>query len=296
MNVSIIGSGAFGSALSIAAVKSGSSVILCAEGPSYFLPHIDPYQKIKKCTDIKDALEFSDIIVLAVPAQAVREVVSNIKSDSHSYVIASKGIELSTGLFMHEVINDVLESANICAIAGPNLAGEIIAGHEFGITIASPNAQLRNDVSTIFSIAKTDMTDDLIGVEALSAIKNVMAIGCGLIRQTSESRNVISTFLSMCAHEMSCFARHVGGRDETAFTFAGIGDFILTCAGTESRNVQFGMKFGKQEFSHLAEGAFTAQSAILRCPDLSIVNAINNVISNKLTIKDFYCLLLKNKV
>lgn len=245
--VTVIGAGAWGSALAHALCLAGTEVCIWSRSGG---------------VSLKQAMAFSKNIILAVPVQTVREVVRNI----HPYcpevvLISSKGLESTTGFLLSQVIHHQLSHCAVGAIGGPNLAKEVIQGRPCATTIAFSEEAILNTVASWFQGGPlhVEKSHDVIGVQVAGALKNVMAIGYGLLQQAEGGENLMATYLTKAMREVQQVIHVLGGYPETIFSYAGIGDLILTCCSPCSRNSQFGRLFPLKS-SDLVEGAETVKA------------------------------------
>lgn len=261
MKVSILGMGAFGIALTKILKKDIKismwtnfedelkSVELKRENP-IVLPGVKIDSKVELTTDMKKSVKNSDVIFIAVPAVAVREVSNLLKeyiTEEQTICILTKGIEKTTNMFMLDIVKEVIVTDNICVLAGPSFAIDVANGGNIGLTLASESDEPKEKVKSVFkddNICITK-TSDIIGVEISSAIKNVFAIICGMVEGRSESDSTKAAVLSVLFNDFRLAMGVLGGRETTIYSFAGIGDFLLTCMSCKSRNYTFGKFLGQ---------------------------------------------------
>ncbi len=268
--VTVIGAGAWGTALAHAARLSGTDVVLW--GRSGQAP-------------LEEAMTFSKDIILAVPVQTVREMAKTLEKYSPgTCLIASKGLEAGTGLLLSEVVNQEMPECIVGALGGPNLAKEVIQGWPCATTVACERDELLDKASKWFknSPLTIQKSKDSIGVQVAGALKNVMAIGYGLLQQVSLGENIMATYLTKAAREIQKIIRAMGGQDDTILSYAGMGDLILTCCSPYSRNSQFGRLFPSQS-QDLVEGKETLKGILVRCPevDMPLVKGLRDILSGE---------------
>lgn len=261
MKVSILGMGAFGIALTKILKKDVKvsiwtnfedelkSVELKRENP-IVLPGVKIDSKVELTTDIKKSVKSAEVIFIAVPAVAVREVSILLKeyiAEGQTICILTKGIERTSNMFMLDVVKEIIDTNNICILAGPSFAIDVANGENLGITLASENDDVKQKVE---SVIKEDnicitKTSDIIGVEISSAIKNIFAIICGMVEGRNESDSTRAAVLTVLLNDFRLAMGVLGGKETTIYSFAGIGDFLLTCMSSKSRNYTFGKLLGQ---------------------------------------------------
>ena len=265
--LAIIGAGAWGTALAITAARAGAEVSLWARGPQLadeiqrrrlnepYLPGHEIPASIAVTADMRRAARNADAIILAVPSQAVRSIAAQLHplaADGVPVVLASKGVERDSGMLLTAVIEDVMPDREVAVLSGPSFATEVAAGHPTAVTIASTDASERPDSSLAarLSVAlATDkfrpyVSDDVVGVEVSGAVKNVIAIACGIARGRGFGANTWAALITRGLEEIRRLTEALGGRAETVTGLAGMGDLALTCSSEQSRNFSFGIALG----------------------------------------------------
>lgn len=233
--VTLLGAGKFGTALRTVLTKGGCDV---CSWDIQTGPNIE--------TNLEKALSFSAHTIMAVATQHVRDVCNAIQSAGLSPSqcwIASKGFEKKTGWFLSHVVTHFFPLCTIGILSGPNIAQEMQDGWPCGMTLASPCKKSLKMAQSWFSSTPLilETTDDTIGIQALGGLKNIIAIGYGLLEQSCPSANMHATYLSMVMHEAAWMIQKFGGRKETLSCFAGWADVIVSCA--KGRNRQLGLSF-----------------------------------------------------
>lgn len=293
MNIGILGAGSWAIALSALLGKKGHSLSLwefnaddCCmlqekrEHPLK-LPGIKVPQSAKITNAISEVVDFSEIIVCAVPAQTMRSTMKRIVAEctpetinrAQAWVIVSKGIECGTGRLMSDVLLDELSEVTkdkIVVVSGPSLADEVSRGVPTTVVAASTNIELADKVQLEFSTDtfRIYTNTDLIGVELAGSIKNVIAVAAGICDGLGLGDNTKGALLTRGLVEITRLGEKMGGRFETFSGLAGVGDLITTCISRHSRNRAFGELIGKG-FTHdealkkmimVAEGVETTRS------------------------------------
>lgn len=261
MKVSILGMGAFGIALTKILNKDIKismwtnfedelkSVELKRENP-IVLPEVKIDKKVELTTNLEKCVKNSNIIFLAVPAIAVREVASKLQEyiDKEQIIcILTKGIEKITNMFMVDVIKECIDTDNICVFAGPSFAIEVANKANIGMVIASEKEECRNKVLQVINQenACITQTSDVLGVEICSAVKNVFAIICAMLDGMNEADSTRAAVITNLINDFRLIMGVLGGKETTIYSYAGIGDLLLTCTSPKSRNYTFGKFLGQ---------------------------------------------------
>lgn len=261
MKVSILGMGAFGIALTKILNKDIKismwtnfedelkSVELKRENP-IVLPEVKIDKKVELTTNLEKCVKNSNIIFIAVPAIAVREVASKLQEyiDKEQIIcILTKGIEKITNMFMVDVIKECIDTDNICVFAGPSFAIEVANKSNIGMVIASEKEECRNKVLQVINQenACITQTSDVLGVEICSAVKNVFAIICAMLDGMNEADSTRAAVITNLINDFRLIMGVLGGKETTIYSYAGIGDLLLTCTSPKSRNYTFGKFLGQ---------------------------------------------------
>tara|TARA_Y100001970_G_scaffold57244_1_gene72539 strand:+ start:3918 stop:4913 length:996 start_codon:yes stop_codon:yes gene_type:complete len=283
--VAFLGCGSWGAALSsILAEKDistnfwhrDSKVIKKMENSRkhYLLPSIEFPNSVQFFSDLNNAIESVDSIVIAVPSQNVREVLLIAKKTiniSKCIINIAKGIENNSLMTMSEVVNDVLKNkSNIVTLSGPSHAEEVIDKNPTAIVSSSKNLSLAKYVQSLFSTNnfRVYTNKDIKGVEIGGSAKNVIAIAAGFCDGAGYGDNTKAALITRGLNEISLLGKKLGAKSKTFFGLAGIGDLIVTCNSVHSRNRRLGELVGRGENlskilsqSHMvAEGVKTADS------------------------------------
>ncbi|GHF74317.1 NAD(P)H-dependent glycerol-3-phosphate dehydrogenase [Seohaeicola zhoushanensis] len=269
--IAVIGAGAWGTALASVGARAGHQVRLIGRDPAVvdainrtarnprYLQGIPLPNALKATTDPAEALVGADAVLLVVPSVAVRETARQVRAlipAGTPVAVCTKGIEPGTGLLMSQVVAEELRDARVGAISGPTFARETALGHFTAATVAfdfthadrldpysSPAARLALSMSTGFF--KAYISDDLVGVEIGGAVKNVIAIACGMMTGAGFAENTRAALITRGMDEMKQLAEALGGRRETVTGLAGAGDLTLTCSSQTSRNMSLGVQLGQ---------------------------------------------------
>ena len=309
--ITVLGGGAWGTALAAMAASQGHDVRLYARSQamvddinlhqqnSEYLPHIKLPQSIVALSDVKAAIDNSEILLGVIPAQAFGAFLSNIADDIKEdtpMVLCAKGIERSTGRFMSDVASDILGKDHpIAALSGPSFAADVAKGLPTAVTIAATNAELAKNLAHVFSGSRFRCyaSNDLIGVEIGGALKNVLALGAGVTMGRGLGASAQAALVTRGFAEMRRIATKLGGKAETMMGLSVLGDLMLTASSPQSRNYSYGLAMGQGlSLDHLplAEGVATAPIAAKLCKDHNIdapiIHAIAALIDKRISIEE----------
>jgi glycerol-3-phosphate dehydrogenase (NAD(P)+) len=257
--IGIVGAGAWGTALGQVVARAGREATIWAhdaqvadainrrhENPDY-LPGLTLDRQVRATTELAEAAR-CDAVLLAVPAQFLRDVLGRLRTPS-PLVICAKGIEQGTGALMTEVCEATLPGARLAVLSGPTFAEEVARGLPTAVTLACADAALGETlVEAVGSRTfRPYLGDDPVGAEIGGAVKNVLAIACGILQGRHLGDNARAALITRGLAEMTRLAVAKGGRAETMMGLAGIGDLALTCTGARSRNHSLGVALGRGE-------------------------------------------------
>ncbi|MDB5678271.1 NAD(P)H-dependent glycerol-3-phosphate dehydrogenase [Sphingomonas bacterium] len=279
MRIGVIGGGAWGTALAQVAAQDCEPVTLWAREAEVvasinerhvndlFLSSV-PLSPSITATDDLSNLGGSDALLVVAPAQHVRGVLSGADFGRTPLVLCAKGIEAGTRLLVGEVARAVQPNAPIAVLSGPTFAHEVAAGLPTAVTLACEDTALAAALADRLAAPtfRTYASDDVIGAEIGGAVKNVLAIGCGVVEGARLGQNARAALIARGFAEMTRFGLARGARAETMAGLSGLGDLVLTCSSTSSRNFSLGVGLGEGRSAEellsdrrtVAEGAFTA--------------------------------------
>jgi len=307
-SVTVVGAGAWGTALAAVAARAGRTVVLYARNKSSArtisasrsnpkLPGVRLDADIEVTADIGHAAS-ADIILVATPAQHLRSAVAALGARLESgtpLVACAKGIERGTHKFMTEVIAEAAPRARPAILSGPGFAAEVARGLPTAVTLAAQDERLAKDLVHALGSAtfRPYHTSDVRGVEIGGAAKNVLAIAAGISAGKNLGASAQAALTTRGFSEMARLGRARGGRGETLVGLSGLGDLILTCSTPQSRNFALGLALGRGEpkpQGKLAEGEFTAQVlvelAAAEGVDMPVSNAVADILRGAVTIDD----------
>ncbi|WP_439154413.1 NAD(P)H-dependent glycerol-3-phosphate dehydrogenase [Yoonia sp.] len=269
--MAVIGAGSWGTALAAVAAVAGRDVRLYSRDEQVaaaintghvnakYLPDVPLPHSLTAVTDMAAALDGAQAVMMVVPSGAVRAVAAEVAEHIAPGVpvaICTKGIEPVTGLLMTQVAEQELGAHPLGTVSGPTFARETALGHPTAASVAFPFThpdRLAPHESTAARFAhslstesfRTYISDDLVGVEIGGAVKNVIAIACGMMTGAGFAENTRAALITRGMDEMKVLAEALGGRRETVTGLSGAGDLTLTCSSTTSRNMSLGVQLGQ---------------------------------------------------
>jgi glycerol-3-phosphate dehydrogenase (NAD(P)+) len=307
-SVAVIGAGAWGTALAGVAARAGCEVILCARNsvnaaeiaatrsnPKLYGVRLDA--SIAVTHDIAVAAA-ADIILMAVPAQNLREATATLAphlKKATPVIACAKGIERGTHQFMTEVIAQTAPHAIPAILSGPSFADDVARGLPTAVTLAAKDEALASALVQALGSAtfRPYHTTDVRGVEIGGAAKNVLAIAAGIVAGRKLGASALAALTTRGFSELVRLGRACGARSETMAGLSGLGDLILTCSTPQSRNFALGIALGRGEArprGKLAEGEFTApvliELAASQGVDMPVSNAVAAILSGAATIDE----------
>jgi glycerol-3-phosphate dehydrogenase (NAD(P)+) len=278
--VGVIGAGAWGTALAQMLASDGRDVILWAYEPEVvqainadhrnplYLPSTALAPTIRATSDLADLAPI-DTVLVVTPAQVLGRVLSGLARAPRDLVLCSKGIEAGTGRLMNDVAREASPGSAIAVLSGPTFAHEVASGLPTAVTLACEGGreQWERLAPAIARPAfRPYYSDDVTGAEIGGAVKNVLAIACGVVEGLGLGQNARAALIARGFAEMLRFGEALGAEAETLSGLCGLGDLVLTCSSTSSRNFSLGKALGEgaraadlmADRRTVAEGAFTA--------------------------------------
>ena len=309
MTIGVIGAGAWGTALAQVIAGGGEPVTLWAREAEVveaiasqrqnplFLPGVALHQGIAATADLAD-LAACDVLMVVTPSQHLRSVLGDTPESGAPLVLCAKGIESGTRLLMSEVAQQVRPQAPIAVLSGPTFAHEVAAGQPTAVTLACADTALCGELSARLARPRFRpyATDDVVGAEIGGAVKNVLAIACGVVEGRGLGQNARAALIARGFAEMTRFGLARGARAETLAGLSGLGDLVLTCTSTSSRNFSLGLGLGRggsaaelmADRRTVAEGALTApvlrDAARAAGIDMPITEAVCALLAGEATV------------
>jgi glycerol-3-phosphate dehydrogenase (NAD(P)+) len=278
MRIGVIGGGAWGTALAQTAAGGGDVLLWARNGDvvaeingahanSAYLPGIVLSSAIKATADIGD-MTACDAILAVTPAQHLRGVLARLPAGDAPLILCAKGIEAGTRLLMSEVAGAIRPHAPIAVLSGPSFAHEVAAGQPTALTLACDDDAVGAALAVRLArpAFRLYRSNDVVGAEIGGAVKNVLAIACGVVEGMALGQNARAALISRGFAEMTRFGIARGARVETLVGLSGLGDLVLTCSSMQSRNFSLGVGLGRGaraadllgDRRTVAEGAYTA--------------------------------------
>jgi glycerol-3-phosphate dehydrogenase (NAD(P)+) len=311
MKIGVVGAGAWGTALAQVAAANGEPVTLWArerevvesvnathENP-LFLKGLALSPSIRATGDLAEMTACEALLIVS-PAQHLRSIVAGLPAAGTTLILCAKGIEDATGLLMHEVAHELQPAAPIAVLSGPTFAHEVAAGLPTAVTLAVEDQALGERLAARIARPwfRPYLSDDVAGAEVGGAVKNVLAIACGVVEGRQLGQNARAALISRGFAEMTRFGLAKGARAETLAGLAGLGDLVLTCSSTSSRNFSLGKGIGEgarpadllADRRTVAEGAFTApvlkRAADALGVDMPIVAAVCALLAEEASVDE----------
>ncbi len=312
--IGVVGAGAWGTALAVLAARRGDDVRMWTRSVEFaaaveaarenrtYLPGVRLDPAIRLSADPADLAE-AKLILLVTPTQHVRSVLADIETaiaPDAVAVVCSKGIELASGKFLSAVVSEALPGRSIAVLTGPSFADEVARDLPTAVTIACEDQAIGADlVATLGTRTfRPYLSNDVIGAQIGGAVKNVLAIACGICEGRNYGNNARAALITRGLAEIGRLIVALGGRSETLMGLSGLGDVTLTCTSTRSRNYALGVALGQgNTLASLLEGRHTvaegvasagAVSAIAKRHqiDMPIVGAVDGILHHGADLDD----------
>jgi glycerol-3-phosphate dehydrogenase (NAD(P)+) len=317
MKLGVIGGGAWGTALAQVAATGNRETLLWAleqevveainhrHENTAFLPGIVLNPSVRATSDFGD-LEKCDALLVVTPAQHMRAILEQAPHGSKPLVLCSKGIEEKSGELLHQVAKDACPKSEIAVLSGPTFALEVARGLPTAVTLAAEDVGLGKLLRDRIGqpTFRIYLSDDVAGAEIGGAVKNVLAIACGVVEGKGLGQNARAALIGRGLAEMTRFGMAFGAKRETLAGLSGLGDLVLTCTSTSSRNYSLGKGIGEgrsatellADRKTVAEGAFTApvlaRLATEKGIDMPIVDAVDALVAGRANVDEVLGALL----
>lgn len=307
MRIGIFGTGAYGMALSSVLTNNGCDVTMWTKFPEEkelleknrgnenYIPNFKLADSIKITNDVGECIKDKDLLIIVIPAAFVRDLCIDMKPyiDNNNILIATKGIEQETGLFVDEIVSSILNTTNIGVISGPSFAIDLVSGKVEGLSLASESSELIKISKKALenNYVRLRETTDVKGVEICGSIKNVVAIASGIFEGLEANDSTKAMLIVESIHDIEEILEAFGCDRKTVLSYAGIGDILLTCTSTKSRNFTFGKIIGEKKSREeidkyiketTIEGYYTLESIYKLLRDkkvkIPLINLIHDII------------------
>ena len=323
MKLSVIGAGSFGTALAMLLVNKGNDVTLygrnevqmkmiAATGGNHkYLPGVILPKELKTTSDLEEAVNGSELLVMAVPAQSFRENATRIASIRKDLRIVNvaKGIERGTLKRMSEIAAECFGDIPYACLSGPSHAEEVARNLPTTVCVASADPSFAKEVQLVFmdDNFRVYTNDDIVGVELGGSIKNVIALCCGISDGLGLGDNAKAALITRGIAEMTRLGIAMGGKPETFAGLSGIGDLVVTCTSMHSRNRRFGILLGEgadvtsalDRIGMVVEG-YTTQEAVNELAnkynvEMPITSTLHSLLEGKTTAEECIGILMGRK-
>ena len=312
--VGIVGGGAWGTALAHTLVGAGRDVLLWAYEPDtvqeindhhtnrVFLPGVSLHEDVRATALLEDVAD-CDLMLLVPPAQHLRRLAGELKDyvgPEVPLLICAKGIEQGTSKMLGDVVAGEVPHATVGALSGPSFAGEVARGLPAALTVACHDETLGKRLAKSLGSRSLRIywSDDLIGVQLGGAIKNVLAIAAGIVDGRQLGANAHAALVTRGFAEMRRLGGALGARNDTLSGLSGLGDLLLTCGSSQSRNMSLGRALGEGrsldevlgERRAVTEGVYTAHAMVQLSADrgveVPIAAAVKGVVDGRLSVDE----------
>ncbi len=305
MKIGVIGAGAWGTALAQVAAQGGDALLWARdravadavngrhENPLY-LPGVPLSPGVRATSDLGD-LDACEALLVVTPAQHMRGILARAPIGARPLLLCAKGIEAGSLALMSEVAAEVCPDAPVAVLSGPTFAGEVARGLPTAVTLACADEDVAARLAKRIALPafRPYRSTDVVGAEIGGAVKNVLAIACGVVEGAGLGRNARAALIARGFAEMARFGAVRGASFESLAGLSGLGDLVLTCSSEQSRNFSLGLGLGRGEAASalltdrrtVAEGAFTApvlvEAARAAGVEMPISEAVADLLSGR---------------
>ncbi len=290
LNITILGTGAWGTALAGVEARNGHQVTLWGRDEEVldsirdnhenrkYLPEISLPKSINTSASLPDALIGADMVLIVTPAQSITSLAGSLSgmiSAKTPLILCAKGIDRISGKLPAETLREALPESPVAALSGPSFAADVAKGLPTAVTLASDSEVLAARLAEVLSSPsfRVYASDDLKGVELGGALKNVIALAVGVCRGLELGASAEAALIARGFAELNRLAIGLGAKPQTLMGLSGLGDLVLTCSSPQSRNFAYGIALGKganTEGLPLAEGALSAKIATALARQVSV--------------------------
>lgn len=323
-NISIIGAGAWGTALAEVISRQGNQVNLWAREDdvvksintlnenTLYLPNVKLSELIIAQNNLDNMIN-CDLLLMVTPSQFMRSVLEEIKdnlNDSIPVVLCSKGIETKTLSLMNEITESIIPKNPLSILSGPSFAIDVVNNKPTAVTLACKDLSIGKNIADSISLPtfRPYLSEDVVGAQIGGATKNVIAIAAGVVEGQNLGDSARAATIARGFSEINRLAVALGGQEETLSGLSGMGDLLLTCNSITSRNFSLGIKLGKglsaeeatDGLSSIAEGMYSAKAIDKLSKKLGvempITNAVNDLIERKRSLDEIIDDLLSRPI
>lgn len=279
--ITILGAGSWGTAVAIHLAKNGNPVMLWGHNPQHvqvmieqrsnqrYLPSVSFPESLKPTVELNECLQQASEVIIAVPSHAFASLLPQLTRPKHGLAWLTKGVDPSSHKLLSQLVAEHWgESFPIAIISGPSFAREVANFLPTALTLASNNLAYQKSIQALLhhNNLRVYLSNDVIGVQLCGAVKNVLAIACGISDGLGYGANAKAALITRGLAEMSRLGTRMGAREETFRGLAGVGDLVLTCTDDQSRNRRFGLHLGhgmnlvdaENQIGQVVEGKYNA--------------------------------------
>ena len=318
--IAVVGAGAWGTALAQVAAMAGREATLWAREPEVvesvngdhenrlFLPGIALDPKLRATGDLNEVAE-ADAILMVTPAQHMRRVLEELAPDiaeGKPVMLCAKGVEQSTNYLLTEVLAEAMPQATPAVLSGPSFAAEVARGLPTAVTLACEDEEVAEALGNAIGLPtfRPYYSSDLVGAEIGGAVKNVLAIACGIVEGKKFGDSARAALTTRGFAELARLGLAMGAHMETLAGLSGLGDLILTCNSPKSRNMSLGIALGEGKTleevmgarNSVSEGVHSATAVIALARkyniEMPIAEAVAAIVTAKATVDDVIAALL----
>ena len=312
--IGVIGGGAWGTALALTSARSGHEVSIWARNTAivdeintkqrntFYLPQVQFDQTVTATQDLGIVAK-SDVILIVTPTQsvgAICELLAELHNIEVPVLICAKGIDRDSGMLLTDLVREKLPDAQLAVLSGPSFAIDVARGLPTAVTIASHTLEFSLKLASVFASTyfRPYASSDLVGVQIGGALKNVLAIGCGIVKGRELGASALSALIARGFAELNRLGTALNAEPDTLMGLSGLGDLVLTCSSVQSRNFAFGIEIGCgnsvesliSSGKKTIEGYFTAGIALTLAQkhkvELPICEAVDAILKDKLTVDE----------
>jgi glycerol-3-phosphate dehydrogenase (NAD(P)+) len=310
--IAMLGAGSWGTAVAIHLAKTGHRVLLWGHNPQHvalmtttrtnpdYLPDITFPEQLLPTPDLNQCVNDADYVIIAVPSHAFADLLTKIVKKPKGLTWLTKGVDPVSHQLLSELVAKRFGSdVPVAVVSGPSFAKEVARFLPTALTLAGNNPDYQKNIHKLFhhDNIRVYLSEDLIGVQLCGAVKNILAIACGISDGLGYGSNAKAALITRGLAEMSRLGLSMGARQDTFIGLAGVGDLVLTCTDDQSRNRRFGLLLGnnisikeaEQQVGQVVEGKYNAAQicAIARSHkiEMPICEQINDLLQNRINAK-----------
>jgi glycerol-3-phosphate dehydrogenase (NAD(P)+) len=314
-SIAVLGAGSWGTAVALALAYQGHSVLLWARNIEHiqhgenkkYLPNVPFPKNLKVTANLQDALK-AEYVLIAVPSHAFMALIDNIPQlPKKGIAWLTKGVEPISNRLFSDILFEKYGKIPMAMISGPSFAKEVAAQKPTGLIVAGNDEVFQKAWQKLLhsEYNRVYLSDDLLGVQICGAIKNVLAIACGLSDGLSYGANARAALITRGIAEMTHLGRQMGAKEQTFSGLAGLGDLVLTCTDDQSRNRRFGLYLGQglnlkqaeEKVQQVVEGLHNAKQVVQLARhykiEMPICEAVHAVLTEQLSAKEAALRLLQ---